>query len=316
MLLCRRSSAGNPTPLSFGDFVREDSDNPLYLISDHLGSTSLVVDSLGQEVAKQTYLPFGEIWGSSVAGLPTDYTFTGQREAEEIGLMYYVARWYDSEIGHFIQADTIVPGAGNTLAWNRYMYNFDNPIRYSDPSGHIPVINDPEARILYLFDKLQRMAGFSNMSDENSVENLEESGNSEFSLNPRNDDNSTIEKNKLLDEIPEWVEKFLRWAQEHPWLAKNGAENWFSNNGRRIFMIDYGWDPYKGQYIWHFNSDLKALKNINHTDLTPIITTTVTLIEGVTNFASQAITDPFIIFFSTDPFNWEDFLPQHETIDT
>ena len=96
----------------------------------------MVVDSLGQEVAKQTYLPFGETWGSSVAGLPTDYTFTGQREAEEIGLMYYVARWYDTEIGHFVQADTIVPGAGNTLAWNRYAYVNYSPLGYTDPSGH------------------------------------------------------------------------------------------------------------------------------------------------------------------------------------
>ncbi len=32
-------------------------------------------------------------WGSSVADLPTTFAFTGQREAPEIGLMYYVARW-------------------------------------------------------------------------------------------------------------------------------------------------------------------------------------------------------------------------------
>ena len=72
----------------------------------------------------------------SANDLPTSFTYTGQREAEEIGLMYYVARWYDSEIGHFIQADTIVPGAGNALAWNRYGYNIYNPLRFIDPSGH------------------------------------------------------------------------------------------------------------------------------------------------------------------------------------
>ena len=100
----------------------------------------MVVDSLGQEVAKQTYLPFGETWGSSVAGLPTDYTFTGQREAAEIGLMYYVARWYDPEIGHFIQADSLIPEENNPIGWNRYGYVKYNPIIYNDPSGHIALL--------------------------------------------------------------------------------------------------------------------------------------------------------------------------------
>jgi len=116
--------------------MREDSDSPLYLVGDHLGSTSLVINTSGQEVAKRSYLPFGETWGVSATELPTDYTYTGQREAAEIGLKYYVARWYDSEIGHFIQADTIVPGIGNVLAWNRYAYVMYNPIINSDPSGY------------------------------------------------------------------------------------------------------------------------------------------------------------------------------------
>jgi len=137
VLLCQFGLAGGSAPLWFGDFVSEDSSNPLYLIGDHLGSTSLVIDTSGQEVAKRSYMPFGETLGVSATELPTDYTYTGQREAAEIGLKYYIARWYDSEIGHFIQADTIVPGAGNPLAWNRYAYVEYNPIRYTDPTGHM-----------------------------------------------------------------------------------------------------------------------------------------------------------------------------------
>ena len=117
--------------------MREDSDDPLYLIGDHLGSTSLVLDTAGLEVAKQSYFPFGEDWGVSAADLPTDFTFTGQREAAEIGLKYYGARWYDSEIGHFIQADTVVPESQGVQAWNRYAYVTYNPVKYIDPSGHI-----------------------------------------------------------------------------------------------------------------------------------------------------------------------------------
>jgi RHS repeat-associated protein len=98
----------------------------------------MVVNTSGAQVAKRSYLPFGGQWAAS-GSLPTDFGFTGQREADEIGLYYYVARWLDPEIGHFVQADTIVPGAGNPAAYNRYGYVGYNPIRYTDPSGHIPI---------------------------------------------------------------------------------------------------------------------------------------------------------------------------------
>ncbi len=115
--------------------MREDTDNPLYLMGDHLGSTSLVVNTSGAQVARRSYLPFGSEWAAS-GTVPTDFGFTGQREAGEIGLYYYVARWLDPEIAHFAQADTIVPGAGNPAAYNRYGYVDYNPVNFSDPTGH------------------------------------------------------------------------------------------------------------------------------------------------------------------------------------
>ncbi|MBS3950325.1 MAG: hypothetical protein KGZ53_06660 [Peptococcaceae bacterium] len=45
---------------------------------------------------------------------------------------------YDPSLSGFIQADSIVPGAGNPLAWDRYAYTLNNPVRYTDPSGHSP----------------------------------------------------------------------------------------------------------------------------------------------------------------------------------
>ena len=60
----------------------------------------------------------------------------GQREAAEIGLMYYVARWYDTYLNHFTQPDTIIADPYNPMAWNRYAYANYNPIKYTDPTGH------------------------------------------------------------------------------------------------------------------------------------------------------------------------------------
>ena len=55
---------------------------------------------------------------------------------DAFGLMYYNARWYDPTLGRFAQADTLIPGAGNPLAWDRYAYVNNNPVRHNDPSGH------------------------------------------------------------------------------------------------------------------------------------------------------------------------------------
>lgn len=57
-------------------------------------------------------------------------------------LYYYNARWYDPTIGRFLQADTIVPGPTNPQAFNRYSYVSNNPVNYTDPSGHICVSDD------------------------------------------------------------------------------------------------------------------------------------------------------------------------------
>ena len=93
----------------------------------------------GQKVSEQRYKPYGEVRWSSGAGMPTDFTFTGQRAgpANYVGsLMDYVARAYSPALGRFVSADTIVPGAGNPQAFNRYMYVRGSPLGRIDPSGH------------------------------------------------------------------------------------------------------------------------------------------------------------------------------------
>ena len=60
----------------------------------------------------------------------------GQRYDHAIGLYFYNARYYDPAIGRFIQPDTIVPNPGDPQSLNRYSYVGNNPVRYTDPSGH------------------------------------------------------------------------------------------------------------------------------------------------------------------------------------
>ena len=106
-----------------------------YLHGDHLGSVSLVTDAAGRVYARRLFRPYGGTrWQAGT--LPTDFGFTGQREDGSTGLVFMHARYYDARLGRFISADTVVPGAGNPQALNRYSYVLNSPIKYTDPSGH------------------------------------------------------------------------------------------------------------------------------------------------------------------------------------
>jgi len=72
--------------------------------------------------------------------LPTNYTYTGQYSDSYINLLWYGSRHYDPEIGRFIQPDSIVPSATQGVqAYDRFAYVSNNPLRYTDPTGHCPL---------------------------------------------------------------------------------------------------------------------------------------------------------------------------------
>ena len=113
-------------------------DDLHYLLSDHLGSTSLTTDASGDVVSEMRYTAWGGVRYES-GTTPTEYTYTGQySNVPDFGLMYYNARWYDPYLNRFAQADTVIPGAGDSQAWDRYTYANNSPLKYTDPSGHRP----------------------------------------------------------------------------------------------------------------------------------------------------------------------------------
>jgi len=99
-----------------------------------LGSTSVVTDSSGAQYGYTRYYPYGSTRDSG-GSLDTSKKFTGQR-LDGTGLYYYGARYYDPVIGRFISPDTLVPNPANPQAFNRYSYVLNNPLKYTDPTGH------------------------------------------------------------------------------------------------------------------------------------------------------------------------------------
>jgi RHS repeat-associated protein len=109
-----------------------------YVLTDHLGSSSVTLDDGGNESGMLRYYAYGET-RISTGSTPTERWYTGQVRQDDIGLDYFNARWYSSRIGRFVSADVMVPDAGNPQALNRFTYSRNNPVKYIDPSGHAAI---------------------------------------------------------------------------------------------------------------------------------------------------------------------------------
>ena len=111
-----------------------------YFLTDQLGSVVAVTDSDGGLINQSRYLPFGQVRTDLDTITQTDFGFTGQRNLDaqgndfSLGLMDYHARFYDPYITHFSQPDSISMGGPQGL--NRYSYVLNNPINFTDPTGH------------------------------------------------------------------------------------------------------------------------------------------------------------------------------------
>jgi RHS repeat-associated protein len=111
-----------------------------YFLKDHLGSIRTTVSESGAVVGYDDYYPFGLTMPgrSSNTGNPNDdYKFTGHELDDEAGLdiYYMIARGYDPVIGRFLQVD---PLANEFAGWSPYGYTFNNPLKFTDPTGMAP----------------------------------------------------------------------------------------------------------------------------------------------------------------------------------
>jgi RHS repeat-associated protein len=112
--------------------AKQTAEGMEWYLSDHLGSTTLLVNESGLEVERTEYFPYGQVQSGGLE----KYGFTGQENDADTELMYYGARYYSPEYRIFVQPDTMLPDPYNPQALNRYAYCLNNPVRYTDPSGH------------------------------------------------------------------------------------------------------------------------------------------------------------------------------------
>src|SRR5690606_35230829 len=127
--------AGQPIAIEVEGDLDEQNNGLFYIHSDHLGSLSALTDEEGNLHSQTTFYPFGS-YRNSTGHTVTDRGYTGHRHNDDLGLIYMNARYYLPGIGRFVSADTIVPNPADPQSFNRYSYTLNNPLRYTDPTGH------------------------------------------------------------------------------------------------------------------------------------------------------------------------------------
>ncbi len=125
-----------------------DANYFYYVHDDHLGSSQILTEGKvltkhsgltyqrGQVLQRFEYTPFGQERYVQNATLNLEPSFTGQKYDKEAGLYFYKSRYYDPHLGRFLQPDSVIPDGSDLQAYNRYSYVRNNPLNFTDPTGH------------------------------------------------------------------------------------------------------------------------------------------------------------------------------------
>ena len=131
--------------LTYARFIYADNAHvPAYMqkggatyriISDHLGSPRLVIDTATGDIAQRLdYDPWGRITLDTNPGFQP-FGFAGGLHDVHTGLVRFGARDYDPETGRWTAKDPIGFGGGDA---NLYGYAGDDPVNWIDPEGELP----------------------------------------------------------------------------------------------------------------------------------------------------------------------------------
>ena len=106
-----------------------------YYLQDGLGSSVNMTDTAGKAIVTYNLDPWGTVKNQTGYSFNT-HIFTGKEFDGNTGLIYFGARYYDSNTARFTTQDTYLGEQGTPPSLHRYLYAYSNPTVYVDLFGY------------------------------------------------------------------------------------------------------------------------------------------------------------------------------------
>jgi RHS repeat-associated protein len=124
--------------------LSKNTSSTVFVHKDHLGSLMAFSTSDQTIVDKRKY----DAWGRSQNPDDgtyedisifdnTDRGYTGHEHYQDFGIINMNGRIYDPAIGRFFSPDPFIQDPENLQSFNQYSYVYNNPLKYTDPSGYL-----------------------------------------------------------------------------------------------------------------------------------------------------------------------------------
>ena len=116
------------------------SENYYLFVSNIQGDIIGIYDSNGTRVVTYVYDAWGRILsttgtGANTIGVYNPFRYRGYYYDTETSLYYLNSRYYDPNVGRFLNADIYINANGDLIGFNMFAYCGNNPVNASDPLG-------------------------------------------------------------------------------------------------------------------------------------------------------------------------------------
>jgi|WetSurMetagenome_2_1015567.scaffolds.fasta_scaffold00864_12 RHS repeat-associated protein len=123
--------------------VQSGASSLYYISTDALGSFDVITSSAGTVVERNSFDPWGRrrncsdwTYNNVSTSLFTGRGFTGHEHLLDFDHINMNGRIYDPVLALFISPDNFLQAPERCIGFDRYSYCFNNPLKFTDPSGN------------------------------------------------------------------------------------------------------------------------------------------------------------------------------------